>query len=103
MRPERIWLSGRMSRYDGFPIWKLFEHSSRGALRGAGERLDPAEAVDLDRRDDAFEQLIAFEKGEYHPRRCAEAHGNKGGGQNDEKDEDRIVFKDEGDVAAALD
>ena len=68
-----------------------------------GKVFHPIVAVDLYSGDEAFEDLVAFEAGEYRPRGRTQGRGDEGGGQNDEKDEDKVVFENEARVASAFD
>ena len=75
----------------------------RTAYRLARQIFHPIEAVDLNYRDEALEYLIALKAGENDPRRHTYCRCDYRRGKNDEEYEDKVVFKYEGYVTAALD
>ena len=69
----------------------------------AGEILYPVKAVDLNYRNETFEDLVAFEAGENDPRGEPKMHCHKREGDNHQENENQVVFENEGYISAALD
>ena len=66
------------------------------------EIFHPLVSVDLDRRNKAFQYLVAFETGKNNPRCETQIGGNESRWDDDEKHENTVVFKDKGGVSAAF-
>ena len=63
---------------------------SRLFVRGFSRQVfHPVEAVDFHHRDEAFQNLVAFEAGENHPRGRTEQGAYNSRRKHDEKDENK--------------